>query len=413
MSFLYWFIHYILTFVSTSFFFWLPPLRKRLSFEAKNLSENGSRSFSETKEKADLAFEFSSEGEFQQVASLIADALTLGKKVELVFFSPSVEKAILDLASKHPTQLRYLRYPIASFGFSKSFSAWVTSPELILVRYDLFPEFLFWSARPGHTLKMVWVTFKKERSLGKTISTYKTSFLKAAKHLVYATQSDQTLGETLGLKGFAFDFRMEQIERRLKMKDEKFEIFFSSYLQLKRTLEKYPREKRLIIGNAWPVDMALIKNLPLDFFILVVPHQLEQNILNEMMQSLKDYGRSPLLMEENFPGESSAYVLNKKGVLCELYSDFGHAYVGGGFGVSVHSLLEPLVAGSEMISCGPVHHRSTEFDLARDLGSMTEVKNAQDFLNWMSLPLPIGSSRDKILKVSAQYPLIRKDVLSC
>jgi 3-deoxy-D-manno-octulosonic-acid transferase len=413
MSFLYWSFHQVLSHFLKTFFFWAPALKKRWQFEDRNLTDLLAKSFRAINQKADLAFEFSSEGEYQQVASLITDALTVGKKIELVFFSPSVEKAMVELAEKFPTQIRYLRYPLASFGFFRSFSNWVTASELIMVRYDFFPEFLIWAQRPGHCLKIVWVTFKKERSSGKQVSVYKKYFLSQARNLVFATQADQDAGKLMDLNGPVMDFRMEQIQRRMDQRSEKFSIVFPAFERLKAAFVEYPREKRLILGNAWPVDMALLQDLPPDIFVLIVPHQLEKNILDEMILLLKRLGRMPLLMDDSFPGLGSTYVLNKKGVLCELYADFAKAYVGGGLGVSVHSILEPLVAGCESIACGPVHHRSTEFDLARDLGSMTEVKNAADFRQWMSLALPSTDSRDKIRLVSSQYPVIKKEVLSC
>jgi hypothetical protein len=106
-------------------------------------------------------------------------------------------------------------------------------------------------------------------------------------------------------------------------------------------------------------------------------------------------------------------LLNKKGILCELYADFGKAYVGGGFGVSVHSLLEPLVAGCEHLSCGPVNHRSTEFDLAQSLGSMKEVKTNQEFLNWVSEDISGVKVHDRLRTQIESYPVFQKEVLSC
>ena len=54
--------------------------------------------------------------------------------------------------------------------------------------------------------------------------------------------------------------------------------------------------------------------------------------------------------------------MNYKGILCELYPFFSHAYVGNGFGESVHSLMEPFLANCFVI-CGPKIQRSTEYDL--------------------------------------------------
>lgn len=190
----------------------------------KNKFEWLAHSFSEVNEKADLCFEFSSEGEFQQVAPLIEDALSFGKKIELVFFSPSVEKTIMKLAAEFPDQIRYLRYPfLRFFPFlqRRCFSKWVTSNKLILVRYDLFPEFLLWSMNDTRHLSMVWVTFKKERSQGGGPSFWKKLFLKHSDRITYAGVPDLETGKFLGLNGEVFDFRIEQIRRRVLRKKRK------------------------------------------------------------------------------------------------------------------------------------------------------------------------------------------------
>lgn len=371
------------------------------------------RSFKDEGQKADYCFEFSSEGEYQQIASLVDDALKSGKKCELIFFSPSVEKAIVELSQRHPHSIRYLRYPLASFSPRHSFSHWVSAHELILVRYDLFPEFLFWSLESGRKLKLLWVSFKKERELGKKISWLKKTFLKNAQTRIYASQFDQEQGKGLGFPGSLYDFRIEQINRRMKGRMEKFDRVFPTYSHLKAAWENFPREKRLIIGNAWPSDLVLIKRIPADFFVLVVPHKLEASILKHFRDAFFQMGRT---VEEVTDGSklisASTLVLNKKGVLCELYADFGKAYVGGGFEGSIHSVLEPLVAGADMLACGPAHHRSTEYDLACAFGSMTELKSAEDFDRWLAnAQAPQGTAR--LAPILNKYPEYRREVISC
>ncbi|MEI8348486.1 MAG: hypothetical protein WCG27_13540, partial [Pseudomonadota bacterium] len=57
-------------------------------------------------------------------------------------------------------------------------------------------------------------------------------------------------------------------------------------------------------------------------------------------------------------------VITVPGILCELYQFYGHVWVGGGHGRSIHSVMEPYWAGAQ-IFCGPKVHRSTEFDFVK------------------------------------------------
>jgi 3-deoxy-D-manno-octulosonic-acid transferase len=394
-------------------FFWLPIVKKRRVFEGRNKQDDHCLSFKTTNQKADLCFEFSSEGEYQQVASLISDALCDGKKLELVFFSPSVEKTIQDLAKKYPLQIRYLRFPLLSCGLNK----WVTAKTLIMVRYDLFPELLVWASSKENHLKIIWVTFKKEHVLGKKISFLKKLFLKKASYIVYASKNDRPIGTKLGLSGDHpfFDFRIEQIKRRMEKRHEKFQQLFPLYSKFHQHIVKFPREKRLILGNIWPEDLFLLEKIPQDYLIVVVPHQLNEDVLTKIHQFLKSIKRDALeinnLSEDISP--SNTYLINKKGILCELYADFGPAYVGGGFGVSVHSILEPLVAGNDRISCGPKTLRSTEYDLADNFGLMTTVHQGEEFLEWLHQRINSQDIQEQLMHLIELYPVYKKEVLSC
>lgn len=375
MDFLFWGFYFPVIKILTLILLPIPKVRERIAFEKRNDWQG----FLKTGQKADLAFEFSSEGEYQQAASLIQDALADGKKIEIVYFSPSVEKAMTELAGKYPLQLKVLRYPLLTLTHSHSFSHWVTSDTLVLVRYDFLPEFLVWSRKPQHKLKILWVSFKKDRLKGRRPSFYKMLFLTRGKKLFFASHKEASFGKLLNLSGDVYDFRIEQIHRRILARLEKFAQSFTLHSELLKKLNP----KRVIMGNAWVSDLALIKNIPKDISCLIVPHRLD--LIPDFKSTLKSMNLDfqEITTETQSLEEKQIYILNRKGLLCELYHDFDKAYVGGGFEKSVHSLLEPLVAGSKQISCGPQNHRSTEFDLAQDLGHLKEIQSPKDFLEWL------------------------------
>lgn len=376
-------------------------------FEKKNNQDPLSVSFLKDHLKADFCFEFSSEGEYQQVASLIDDALLLGKKIELVFFSPSVEKTITELGTKFPGQIRYLRYPLLHGSFLK----WISARHLILVRYDLFPELLVWANRSENRLSMVWMSFKKERMRKKKISRIKRAFLKQAHKIFYASEKDAAQGLSLGVSGEIYDFRMEQIRRRIEKRADKFQERLPVYQELEKRWMSYPRHKRLLFGNVWPSDLFLLKDLPRDVFVLILPHQLTPQVIAEFKTAI------PVAQEifhytEILPA-GNVFILNTKGVLCELYADFGKAYVGGGFGVSIHSILEPLVAGVEQIAAGPKNDRSTEFDLADQLGHLTEVHNSDEFYRWLTQETQAFGRPETLRPFLNRYDVCKKELISC
>lgn len=403
-------LHTLLVKFVSLFAFWIPEVVERKKFELKNLKERGAQSFKTEKVKADFCFEFSSEGEFAQIASLVEDALKAGRKIELVMFSPSVEKQVLALYSKYPEQIRYLRYPILTYNFLRAglcFTKWISAPTLFLVRYDFFPEFLSWAKNEHHQLKLLWLSFKKNRLKNQKLSWMKRQFLSLSTQNIFATEEDRLFALSFGFEGTVYDFRMEQIYRRKINKEARFQDVFKNYQLLMNHLNTFSR--KLIVGNAWVNDVGLLQDLDDQTGILIVPHKLDEKNLFDFTLALEKLGLDSQIVDDSTTDfSSSVLILNKKGVLCELYSDFHHAYVGGGFGVSVHSILEPLVSGVGAISCGPVHHRSTEFDIAARFGVMTEVRNHQGFFQWFS-----QSARAPMSFDPESYKNFRKEVIGC
>lgn len=410
---LFWFVYFPVIWLMTVFFFWNSKMRDRIRFEKKNKFEALAHSFAEKNITADLCFEFSSEGEYQQVAPLIEDALKAHKKIELVFFSPSVEKAIMKLAGQNPSQIRYLRYPfVRLFPFMRRrcFSEWVTSKTLVMVRYDFFPEFLLWSSKIDHQLKIVWMTFKKERIKGKSVGFWKKLFLNNAKTVVFAGQDDLKVATQFGKSGEAYDFRIEQIKRRMESRLDKFRSSFSIYPEFRNHVKA--SERSLILGNAWPSDLFLLRDLPRDINLVIVPHKLTPEIIELFRKGLDALGREVFEISDFTSSfvPSATILVNKKGILCELYSDFTHSYVGGGFEGSIHSVLEPLIASEGLIACGPFHHRSTEFDIAKEWDRISEMNTPEQFLEWISLE---AKPHAKMMGKAPDYESVRKLVISC
>jgi hypothetical protein len=130
------------------------------------------------------------------------------------------------------------------------------------------------------------VTFKKERLNGARVSFYKKAFLKKSHFIAYASESDFEMGRIMSKNSCSYDFRMEQIRRRLTYKKEKFSRLFTDYEKYKSFIETFPRDKRLIFGNVWSEDFFLLENAPSDTLIVIVPHQLSEGNIKLMIDQL-------------------------------------------------------------------------------------------------------------------------------
>lgn len=359
----------------------IPVLRQRKNFELKNFNSETSKSFKRSGEVASFCFEISSEGEFEQVAPLLIDLLKGHLKIELIFCSPSVERKVESLATQYKN-LRIFRLPLLSYScfpqwYGQSALQWSTANQIFLCRYDFFPELMIMVKK--FQGKLISATLIGKKKVPWHLKRYYHFFAE----ILAATQSDrERFVNELGIASSQVQFlelRFIQIERRLADKKAVFDSHEVSR-HYAEWLQKTP-QKKLIIGSMWPVEIDLfskhfkdaIKNQKIH--VSIFPHHLSGMVYEQLVDSLKVILEDipVVIIDEKMNANSlqaaletpSVFVFKLKGMLCEFYSLFDDAYVGGGHGRSIHSILEPFLAGP-FLFCGPGTHRSTEFMVVQE-----------------------------------------------
>ena len=380
--------------------YYLLPLVSRLaqerkSFELRNLTDPYAKSFDCS---AAVAFEVSSEGELEQVRPLLDHFLGQGRLVELIYASASVDKKCQVLAHQYPNQLRLFRLPILSFGRQTLFS-WITAPQLFLCRYDFYPELLIIGASRKAGFYLLSASLK-----GKNLNCWWRRWcwrkiFRLFDRIICASNADQQRFELLidKAKLMTFDFRIVQIANRLFQAEKKLGNL-PPIEMYKRYLDYFPRYRRLILGSAWVSELELLNDSRCrqmveekKLQITIAPHVLAESSLEQLIKQLQQsftvYHISSKLSQEQVAQLFSEMalapgiiVISIPGILCELYGIFGHAFVGGGHGRSIHSVLEPYLAACQ-IYCGPKVHRSTEYDfiIERSSNEIHIVKELEQF----------------------------------
>jgi len=133
-------------------------------------------------------------------------------------------------------------------------------------------------------------------------------------------------------------------------------------------IENFANEADLLIcGSTWPPDEDILK----DYLthengvkMILAPHKIDADHIAEIQNKFKAF--NPVLYSEtagNVLDNSRVLIINTLGLLSQLYRYGRLAYVGGGFGVGIHNLLEAAVYGLPVIF-GPNYQRFRE---ARDL----------------------------------------------
>lgn len=338
----------------------LAPARRRIAFE---LSEKDGPFCQPFLTSIPRAYHLSSEGEWEQVWPLISLDIERGFPVEIIITSPSLEKKLQFLKDNYrPDQVRFLRLPLLTAPI-RSVRRWSQASSLYLCRYDFYPDLLSLGVR----LK------KRGGEFGLLAASLKNKGNGAFSHLVWrwvhglftqrilASELERVRFETMPRLSFedVFDFRSLQVIKRLSDAGSVLHTLSS----LINWFQSVAREKRFIMGSCWPEDIFLLQALTPDWRVLLAPHDFDDEGLKEMEHSLISLGFKVQRTQGDdlIHSETQVVILLKRQVLVELYSTAGFAYVGGGFGRSIHSVKEPLFAGCAVMT-GPKIYRSTEYE---------------------------------------------------
>ena len=148
----------------------------------------------------------------------------------------------------------------------------------------------------------------------------------------------------------------------------------------------------LVAGSTWPPDedvllsaWARVKGAKK---LVIVPHEPDEAHLFRLEKELRRRGLSYVRFSDLGPAESSAEVLivNRRGFLAEIYGIGDLAYVGGGFGRHIHSIVEPIAHG-KLVAFGPRFQRSPEAFTLRATGSacaLTGRRKAKHLAWWIA-----------------------------
>lgn len=128
-------------------------------------------------------------------------------------------------------------------------------------------------------------------------------------------------------------------------------------------------KKTLIVGSGWDKDYELLKeviqqNSLNDMKIIIVPHNVNENELLYIERLFKN--NTIRLSQYSQTSEANILIIDSSGELAFMYRYAHIAWIGGGFGVSVHNVLEASVYGLPTIF-GPHYTKSLEaIDLVKN-----------------------------------------------
>ena len=175
---------------------------------------------------------------------------------------------------------------------------------------------------------------------------------------------------------------------------------FDRVLQIKEASKQLPLvetfkqdAKVFVAGSSWPPDEEIfIKffNEHKDWKLIIAPHVIGEDHLKQIEKLLEGRKVARYTSLENLDNLESldilentdALIIDCFGLLSSIYHYGDVAYVGGGFGVGIHNLLEAAV-WDVPVFFGPNNQRFQEAQGLKQSGGF-EIKNYEDFERQMN-----------------------------
>ena len=173
---------------------------------------------------------------------------------------------------------------------------------------------------------------------------------------------------------------------------------FDRVLQIKEAAKQLPvveafkqDYKVFVAGSSWPPDEEIfIKyfNEHKDWKLIIAPHVIGEDHLQQIEKLLE--GRKVIRYteaEKQFKAQSSKFkvsevlIINCYGLLSSIYHYGDVAYVGGGFGVGIHNLLEAAV-WDVPVFFGPNNQKFQEAQALKHSGGF-EIHDYEEFARMM------------------------------
>jgi 3-deoxy-D-manno-octulosonic-acid transferase len=158
----------------------------------------------------------------------------------------------------------------------------------------------------------------------------------------------------------------------------------------------------IVVGSSWDADVNCVFQAAKRFGLhrlrlIIVPHEptpehirhVEQQLLCKRLSTLPD-------------GHQGHIVVDTVGALLSLYSIADLAFIGGGFGVGVHSLAEPSGFGIPC-ACGPNIRKSREGMELAYAGGIRIVPSADACYDWLSTMVSDTVERRRVGDINRSY----------
>lgn len=337
-------------------------------------------------------FHASSVGELETLWPLIQSFGGRGAQVIVTILSESACQALAKLTR----ELEASGVLVLFSGYSPWEGGWATAldrlkPQLLITaRYEAWPE--LWVALSDRKIPLGIVAARDRKSLRIAKSLCRWMGRPHPELFLFTcTESD---GDALKVQfpgasiQYVGDPRWDRVYERSSLGNPRA-------AEMVKALRELPRPWG-VLGSAWLEDLKFLfpHILKKGGTLFVVPHRIDREAIEAIEKFLGEQKlkvirtRHQSAQELNQSVQPGTVILvDEMGFLSELYAAADWAWVGGGFGKGIHSILEPAIHGIP-VGIGP--QGSERFSEVVELGStgqLSVISHLDQLLRWMEQPI--------------------------
>lgn len=319
-----------------------------------------------------LWFHCASLGEFEQGRPLI-EAIRKEYprfKIMLTFFSPSG----YEVRKKYPLA-DYVGYLPADTPRNAALFLDILRPEAVFfVKYEFWYNYIAQLKSREIPLYLVSGIFRKEQMFFSRMpwGGWFREMLKSFTRLFVQDEASAALLSSIGISRFTVsgDTRFDRVAA------------IANSSQPLPVVDKFSEGKPLLVaGSTWKPDEELLVpflNSRHGWKFILVPHEVNAPNINRLTALLKKPWVLWSQVREEEAKDYEVLVVDKVGLLSSLYKYGTYAYIGGGFGVGIHNILEAATFGLP-IFFGPNYRKFREACQLTGMGGAFPVTSTEAF----------------------------------
>lgn len=340
-------------------------------------------------------------GEFEQGRPVIESIRRQdpGCKILLTFFSPSgyMPRRKYDMAD----WVIYL--PVDTVRNAKAMIQAFRPDVAVFVKYEFWANYLKYLHRAGVRCYIVSAIFRENMPFFRFYGGFFRKILGCFDH--FFVQNDKSSELLLGIGidkervTVCGDTRFDRVAEIVRNAPD--------LALLERFTQSGQHDKILVAGSVWPPDTALLLSLvdsmP-DWRFLVAPHEINQQQIDELVSSRPcgQVVRYTRLTWQQPLDKVRILVVDCVGILSGVYRFGRIAYIGGGFGVGIHNILEAAAWGQPVIF-GPNYSKFKEAKELIKLGGAFSVKDINELRGVIDNLTESEGELDRRSDISREY----------